>query len=150
MSIVVMKRKAAARSRPVSRGGFSLNGGHRNRGAIGRPTFTTKCSANDSSIVKGSTKTFRGYDAKRLLCCTPVVNKVAGSTTQSELLQTQVERNLSRQDESAPELVSVQWYAERKNGQNGAPYESYEAYIRKQRNTHCDCLPPDTGGALTI
>ena len=116
MSIAVMKRKAAARARPVSRGGFSLNGGHRNRGGIGRPTFASKCSANDPSIIKGSTKNSKGYEAKRLLCCAPVVKVVNGSTTQSERLQTQVERNLSRQDTSASEEGGgARWYVERKH-----------------------------------
>ena len=74
--------------------------------------------------------------------------KVAnGSTTQSERLQTQVERNLSRQDTSASDEGSgARWYVERKNGQNGGAYESYEAYIRRRRQTHCECLDSDLDG----
>lgn len=136
MSIVVMKRKAKAKSRPVSRGGFSLNGGYRNRGGIGRPTFATRCSANDPSIIKNSTKSSKGYEATRMLCCDPIVAAVNGETSQSEQLEAKIACHIQCQDTRPAPNECAELYVERKNGQNGAPYESYDEYIRKGR---CDC-----------
>ena len=131
-----MKRKAMGRARPVSRGGFSLNGGHRNRGGIGRPTFVSHCSANDSSIIKNSTKTSKGYEAQRLMCCKPVVNVVSGHKSHSEQLDAKVGNHIACQDTNPLPDVCAASYVERKNGKNGAAYESYEAYIRNNRR---DC-----------
>ena len=68
MSIVALKRNSRRFQVPVSANGFSLNGGHRNQRVIGNTNLSALtnghnniCSANDPSIVKGSTKNTKGY-----------------------------------------------------------------------------------------
>ena len=131
-----MKRKAAARSRPVSRGKFSLNGGHRNRGGVGRPTFVSHCSANDPSIMKGTTKNSLSYTT-RDRCCDEVANKITTDTSQGEYLNAKVGLYVKNQDTSAAVNVTKECscaYVEYKNGQHGAPYETYSDYLRRIRS----------------
>lgn len=77
MSIVAMKRKALRKPVSGGPGGFSINGGHRNNGGIHRSARLQrsgyKCSANDASIVKPSSKTTRGYLDSKLGCCDNIV-----------------------------------------------------------------------------
>ena len=135
-----MKRKAAARSRPVSRGGFSLNGGYRNRGGIGIPTFASRCSANDPTIIKGTTQNSLSY-ITRDKCCDEVAVNMTTDKSQSEYLDDKVGLYLSAQDSSVPTNVTKECpctYVEYKNGQHGAPYESYDEYNRKLRSACTD------------
>lgn len=99
-----MKRKSRLSNIPVSRNGFSLNGGHRNQGWIGQTSFGRAnaktpfkghlpignggccgqykesivssgiCSTNDSSIIKRSTKNTSGYILSRIDNPTSVFN----------------------------------------------------------------------------
>ena len=72
MSIVALKRKSARFISPISNNvgpkGFSLNGGHRNIGGVGRDTLSRslsstnmRCSTEDPSVIKKSTINTLGY-----------------------------------------------------------------------------------------
>jgi len=68
MSIVALKRNSRRFQVPVSANGFSLNGGHRNQRVIGNTNLSAltngqnnRCSGNDPSIVKLSTKNNKGH-----------------------------------------------------------------------------------------
>jgi hypothetical protein len=104
MSIVAMKRKSRLSNVPVSRNGFSLNGGHRNQGWVGQTSlgranaktpfkgaFPTgnggccgqykeivvssgNCCTNDPSIIKRSTKNTSGLILSRIENPTSVFN----------------------------------------------------------------------------
>lgn len=106
MSIVAMKRKSRLYNVPVSRNGFSLNGGHRNQGWVGQTSFGRSnartpfkgadpignggccgqykesivyagdCCTNDSSIVKLSTKNTSGFILSRIENPTSVFNSI--------------------------------------------------------------------------
>jgi hypothetical protein len=102
MSIVAMKRKSRLYNEPISRNGFSLNGGHRNQGWVGQTgrsyprtpfkgsepvgnggsfgkynksiVYAGKCCTNDSSIVKTSTKNTSGLILSKITNPTSVFN----------------------------------------------------------------------------
>ena len=76
MSIVAMKRKALRKPLSSGTSGFSINGGYRNTGGITRTPVVirngSKCSANDSNVIKPSVKTSKGHMAKKMICCKDV------------------------------------------------------------------------------
>lgn len=68
MSIVALKRNSRRFQEPISAGGFSLNGGHRNQRSIGDTNLLALtnrqnniCTGNDPAIVKLSAKNTKGY-----------------------------------------------------------------------------------------
>jgi hypothetical protein len=109
MSIVAMKRKSRLSNIPVSRNGFSLNGGHRNQGWVGQTSFgrgnaktpfkgslpvgnggccgqytesvvsAGNCCTNDSTIIKRSTKNTSGLILSRVENPTSVFNSQCNS-----------------------------------------------------------------------
>ncbi len=91
MSIVAMKRKALRKPVSGGAGGFSINGGHRNTGGIHRSARLQrsgyKCSANDSNVVKTSSKSTKGYLDTKLGCCEQVVANVRSNIDYVEVVR---------------------------------------------------------------
>ena len=117
MSIVVMKRKAAARARPLSKGGFSITG--------------------KSTTTNSSTRTVR-----QMASCNEVVEKRndLDILSHGEYLQDKTAECLQNQDTTDVTSTSTLNncnIVEPKNGQYGSSYESYDAYIRRMRYA-CD------------
>ena len=110
MSIVVMKRKAAAKGNPVSRKGFSLNGKH----------LTTR---NSQAYIK------------RDRCCKSVARELyqsQGDYTRdciyNQDTSAATDRETAKNCPQAPTVASV-------NGQNGSTYESYADYVKRLRSS---------------
>tara|TARA_B100001769_G_scaffold275223_2_gene276405 strand:- start:3537 stop:4154 length:618 start_codon:yes stop_codon:yes gene_type:complete len=85
MSIVAMKRKSRGANNPISAygNGFSLNGGHRNKGWVGQSSLgrsNSYCSANDANIIKMSSMSNNGYITSRIRNPTSVFNADCNST----------------------------------------------------------------------
>ena len=133
MSIVALKRKARGNKVPISKKGFSLYGGHRNKGWVGQNSLIDVgyMSSNDSSIVKKTTMTTRGYIEKRRLCCSSFVDR------KRYLTQDQYIRNVSSFEQTNREtrLCSGNGNCSKSivmniNGHQNGAYDSYDIYYK--------------------
>lgn len=90
MSLATLKAKYM-KTQNVSKGGFSLNGGHRNLSYVGKTNVQHHCNnnANDSSVVKQSTMSTRGMIATSYNCVfeNPHFTQINGSKSSSERTQ---------------------------------------------------------------
>ena len=87
MSLATLKAKYM-KSQNVSKGGFSLNGGHRNLSYVGKTHVQHHCNnnSNDSNVVKSSTKNTKGMIATSYNCIfeDPHFTQIDGNKSSSE------------------------------------------------------------------